>query len=88
MQPIISPESIRVLSASPQYNYKTSEATYSEPKTKPSLWSRFKAKVKDIWETFQPIVEGVTSFLQATVAVVKTFDVIIQRRKSYAQVAV
>lgn len=84
MQVTINPESIRTLSASPQSNHKTSEDTGSEPKTKQSFWSRFKSRVKDIWETFKPMIEGITSFLQATVAVMNTFDAFFHRGKSYA----
>lgn len=85
MQTIINPESVRTLSASPQLNYNTNEATYSEPQKRPSLWSRFKAKVKDVWETFQPIVSGITSFIQATADFLKAIGTIRQQRGPYAR---
>lgn len=87
MQTIINPESIRTLSASPQLNYNTNGATYSEPQKKPSLWSRFKAKIKDVWETIQPIVSGITSFFQAAADFMKAYATIKQGRKPYEQVA-
>lgn len=85
MQVTISPESIKTLSASPQSNFNTYGNMYSETPQKPSLWSRFKAKVKDAWETIQPIVSGITSFFQAAADFLKAIGTIRQQREPYAR---
>lgn len=87
MKAIISPESIKILSASPKSSNKTHEdsgfESKSKSKSKESFWSTFKSKVKDVWDTFKPIVEKITSFLTAAVTIVNTFDTFVQHIKPH-----
>ena len=68
MDPIIKPETIKVLGSTTKEN--TAEG-FNEPKPKQGRWKKFKSWISEVCETFKPLVDMLLSVVSAATMLIK-----------------